>query len=389
MENKTTTLNYQLSFWEKDVFFKKIDFTIIGAGLIGLNAALRLRELEPKAKIVVVDRVGIPIGASTRNAGFACIGSVSELLEDLTNMSEEAVFELVHLRMNGLQRLRKKLGDQAIQYEHLGGFELFTAKDHSQFDICASKITYLNKLLKDITGVKNTFQIEQNTESIQQFQNVNNIIINHAEGQLHPGKMMQALMKKCKENDIELIGGIQIDKIHSFSDHHILLTSAGWSFKTANLIVATNGFSKLFFPDLDIHPARNQVLITHPIPHLNINGCFHYDRGYFYFRNVGNRILMGGGRNLDPMMEKTTTFGHTPIIKEALVNLLQNLLGSQRPFEVAHWWSGILGVGAVKAPIVEVVKQNMVAAVRMGGMGVAIGTIIGEQAAELAIGKGD
>ena len=47
------------------------------------------------------------------------------------------------------------------------------------------------------------------------------------------------------------------------------------------------------------------MFLTKPFSKLNIKGSFHYDRGFYYFRNIENRILFGGGRNLDFKKEKT------------------------------------------------------------------------------------
>ena len=58
-----------------------------------------------------------------------------------------------------------------------------------------------------------------------------------------------------------------------------------------------------------MQPARAQVLITKPIKNLQIKGTFHLDKGYYYFRNIDNRILFGGGRNLDFKTEETSEFG--------------------------------------------------------------------------------
>jgi len=46
------------------------DFAVIGAGFAGLSAALRLTQLAPKAKIVVVEAGRIAEGACARNSGF-------------------------------------------------------------------------------------------------------------------------------------------------------------------------------------------------------------------------------------------------------------------------------------------------------------------------------
>jgi len=47
---------------------------------------------------------------------------------------------------------------------------------------------------------------------------------------------------------------------------------------------------------------------------------------------------------------------------------------------IDRWWSGILGVGTQKKPIIKKTHDRLVVAVRMGGMGVAIGSSVGVSA---------
>jgi glycine/D-amino acid oxidase-like deaminating enzyme len=72
-----------LSYWEYKTWFSNIDFTIVGSGIVGLNCALSLSRRFPKAKILILEKGILPQGASTKNAGFACFGSISEVLSDL------------------------------------------------------------------------------------------------------------------------------------------------------------------------------------------------------------------------------------------------------------------------------------------------------------------
>ena len=125
------------------------------------------------------------------------------------------------------------------------------------------------------------------------------------------------------------------------------------------------------------------MLITAPIPNLDIKGTFHLDRGYYYFRNIGDRILLGGGRNLAFEEETTTEMGQTEIIQKKLEQLLKEVILPNQEFEIAHRWSGIMGIGASKNPIVTNLSQNVYCGVRMGGMGVAIGSLIGTELADL------
>lgn len=132
-----------------------------------------------------------------------------------------------------------------------------------------------------------------------------------------------------------------------------------------------------------MHPARAQVLITEPIPGLDIKGTFHLDRGYYYFRNIGDRILFGGGRNLDFDGETTTEFGQTAIIQNQLEKLLREVILPNYDFKIEHRWSGIMGIGSSKNPIVEQLSDHVYCGVRLGGMGVAIGSVVGQELADL------
>jgi len=148
------------------------------------------------------------------------------------------------------------------------------------------------------------------------------------------------------------------------------------------LFIATNGFAKqLKIPE--VKPARAQVIITKPIENLNIKGTFHLDEGYYYFRNIDNRILLGGGRHLDFKTEETTEFGETQIIQNKLDDLLQTTILPHTKYEIDHRWSGIMGVGKQKKAIVKQLSNNIFCGVRLGGMGIAIGSTIGKQLANL------
>jgi glycine/D-amino acid oxidase-like deaminating enzyme len=380
-------LTHRLSFWEKDIFVPDFDFAVIGAGIVGLNVALQIKRLQPNAKVAVLERGSLPIGASTRNAGFACIGSMTELLSDLDQMPEDGLWALVEKRYKGLKSMISKLGTEIIDYEHLGGYELFRAQDQPLFEACMGKIDHFNQQIKLISGLKNTFVLADQALAGAGFAQVDHLILNRAEGQLHPGKMMRALLNLCRNEEISLLNGFQVIKIEESEKNVRLLSEWGWSVQAAQLIIATNGFTPQFLPDLDLKPARNQVLITEPVSGLSLKGCYHYEAGYYYFRNVGNRILRGGGRNLDPERETTADFDTTLLIRSSLEKLLTEVILPNQSVKVDQWWSGILGVGSVKSPIVQKHSDRITLAVRMGGMGVAIGTLVGEEAAEIALNK--
>ena len=132
----------QLSYWELKNWFTNVDFAIVGSGIVGLNCALGLKKKHPKAKILILEKGMLPQGASTKNAGFACFGSLSELIDDLNSHTEEDVFNLVDKRWKGLQLLRKNLGDSNIDFQQNKGFEL--CEDQAFFTECMLQLPKRN-----------------------------------------------------------------------------------------------------------------------------------------------------------------------------------------------------------------------------------------------------
>ncbi len=368
----------QLSFWELKNWFTNVDFTIVGSGIVGLHCALELREKFPLAKILILEKGALPQGASTKNAGFACFGSVSEILDDLNSHSEDEVIQLVQKRWNGLQLLRKRIGDKVLDLKPFGGYELFLKDDKSMYEECLQKLPFVNEMLKPLFK-NDVFSKEIDRFAFQGIQEY--VLFNPYEAQIDTGNMMQELLRTASNQNI-LILNQQTVTSYIDKNNAVEVVLDNFSFSTRKLLFATNGFANELTKG-EVKPARAQVLITKPIPDLDIKGTFHLDKGYYYFRNFEDRILLGGGRNLDFEGETTTELAQTEIIQNKLEQLLKEVILPKHTFEIEHRWSGIMGVGNHKNPIVKRLSENVYCGVRLGGMGVAIGSLIGKELADL------
>ena len=368
----------KLSYWERKSWVTDIDFAVIGSGIVGLSCAIRLRQQYPKAKIIVFERGRLPQGASTKNAGFACFGSISEILDDLNHHTEDEVFTIIQQRINGLQQLRLLIGDNNMDYQAYGGYELFQKSEGESFDVCREKIPYINTLIAEASG-KETFQLKKNVFDYQKVHN--QLIFNQYEGQIDTGKMMQSLLQLAHKKSILILNSVTLEQF-SQGNGRVQLQFNAFNTSCNKLFIATNGFSSSLLHE-DISPNRAQVLITSPIPNLSIKGTFHMDKGYYYFRNIDNRILFGGGRNLDFEKEETTSFELNTKIQDKLEHLLQEVILHNQNFTIEQRWTGILGLGKKKKSIIKQVTEDVYCGIRLGGMGIAIGCNVGYQMADL------
>lgn len=371
-----------LSFWEKESFLN-YDIIIIGSGIVGLSAAISMKEKHPGKSVMILERGIFPTGASTRNAGFTTFGGVSELLNDLKIMPRQQVFNLVLKRREGLRMLRQRLGDECIGYQNLGGYEFIFNNEAIEKNEVDQINDFLHPLFKarvfsiDNTLI-NTFGFNKNF--------IKYFLHTPFEGQLHTGKMMKALLAMALSKGVEIKTGADVLKLETtktfveVSVNDPVLNKTIF-FKADQCVVCSNAFTGTFFPDMDITPGRGQVLVTEPISNLPFKGIFHFDGGYYYFRNIDNRILFGGGRNLDFEKEKTTTIALNDAIQEKLDYYLKNLILPKQDYKVAMRWSGIMAFGKEKTPIVRRIDERIIAGVRMNGIGVALGTMVGEELA--------
>lgn len=371
-----------ISIWEKETFFAPQDIIIIGSGFVGLWSAFQLKRKQPLLRITILERGIIPTGASTRNAGFACFGSLSELVHDGNLMGTDKMLELVAMRYKGLQRIQKFFKGEKIDFDLVGGYELYPhGTDTAELQ---ANMAYINSLVADITGSKKTFRLANDRIGDFGFGQTAQLVKNKFEGYLHSGKLLQALLYEIQGMGVQVLNGISVTD-HRYTGNALqLVTDKGLDFTCSQLLVCTNAFAKELLPKADIVPARGQVILTSAIDNLPFKGTFHSDEGYYYFRNLGNRVLLGGARNRDFEGEQTHEFATSPNIQSELERYLSEVIlpNHQGQYSITDRWSGIMAMGSEKMPIVGEAAPGIFTAVRMSGMGVALAPIVAQQVAK-------
>jgi glycine/D-amino acid oxidase-like deaminating enzyme len=371
------------SIWESESFFSPKDYVVIGSGFTGLWSAYYLKKFHPDRSVMIIERGIIPSGASTRNAGFACFGSFTELLADQQSTGEKEMLELVSMRFKGLKKIKNLVGRHRIDYESNGGYELISAEQYPDVNLLRTRMDQLNQQLKRITGKQKTFQLSQ--AKLKQFGlgGSHHLIENSLEGQLHSGKLCEALLQIVQSMGVTVLTNTEIHKLETTSKGVELLTNLPVMIKAEKALVCTNAFAKTLLPDLDVRPARGQILLTSPIDGLKLKGCFHYEEGFYYFRNLGNRVLLGGARNRFLKEEETFSASTSIPVQDELERFLKEIILPGLSYTIDQRWSGTMAVGKEKKPIIKQINNHVYCAVRMSGMGVALAPQAGKTVAQM------
>lgn len=355
---------------------------VVGAGITGLFTALFHKRHKPHHHVLVIERGAFPAGASVKNAGFACFGSPSELLSDIATEGEDIALARVEERWKGLLELRAELGDAAIGFIPSGGHEVYEAHG-PQYTQVAKGFDTLNKLLLPIVGDQ-AFHWDDAAIARNGMEGFDHLVHTGLEGGLDSGALITTLLRKVLSEGILVRTSTAVTQLNERPGAVELHLNDGSHVEADQVVVATNGFTDGLLSSAGIRAARGQVLLTTPIPGLRLRGTFHAEEGFYYFRDLGEAVLLGGGRNLDIAVETTMEEGTTTVIQEALEHMLREKILPRANFSIAKRWSGIMGFpNEGKQPLVARQSDRICVAAGLSGMGVAIGIRVARKAAYL------
>tara|TARA_Y100000385_G_scaffold4691_1_gene5118 strand:- start:704 stop:1870 length:1167 start_codon:yes stop_codon:yes gene_type:complete len=379
------------SYWEINRELFNGDILIIGGGLVGQSIAIAIQKQRKQLKqkpleICIADKLSSgKSGASTRNAGFACFGSPTEILDDLTREEENQTINRMSNRISGLSIWRDWIPSNIIEWNNCSGYEVFEKEEEVDFKEVLDKLPYLNRIGELASGNSPIYSNYKKISSKLPYS-----IKIKGEASLNPGKANNSLYSLNIELGNQIVNGVNIPNRNYW--HKGL---EGWSiptqngiFKAKRIVIAANAWTpKILNSELDITPGRGQILMIKSSDPINYNGVFHAKKGYLYFRNNHNSLIIGGGRNLFQVNETSLEMITTKEVQDYLELYARNILLPNQDFTIQNRWAGIMAFSKMgnKDPLLYWDEPDLLVASRMCGMGVALAPMMGIHASKMIL----
>jgi len=340
----------------------RADVAIVGAGVTGCSAALRLAEAGLRVR--VHDARGIAEGASGRNGGFALAGGAARYDVARETYGAEIAASYWRWTRDALERLAELAGDAL---RRTGSYRLAADEEERE----GIRLEY--EALRD-DGFEAEWLDDVPGGAAGRFRGA---IFHPHDGAVHPARFVRRLAA------LAAVAGAEIREHDPVEDVDAL--------DADRVLVATDGYGHGLVPELAdlIWPTRGQVIASEPLDRVLYDRPHYARQGFDYWQQLPDgRILLGGFRDTSILDELTDVEETTPAIQASLESFLHELAG--RPVEVTHRWAGIFGLTQDMLPLVGPVPGRdgrVWVAGGYSGHGNVLGFACGELVADAILGR--
>jgi glycine/D-amino acid oxidase-like deaminating enzyme len=337
-----------------------VDVAVVGAGVTGIAAALRLAEGGKRVR--VHDSRAVAEGASGRNGGFALRGGASRYDVARETYGRSQARELWAWTERALDRMAELAGDAL---RRPGSFRL--AADAEERDEIRGEYDAFRE-----DGIDAEWFDDLPGHLAGRFQGG---ILHPHDGALQPARWVRRLAARAADAGVEIREHDHVDELAALDAHEVL--------------VATDGYGHGLVPELaeTIWPTRGQVIVSKPLDRVLYDKPHYARQGFDYWQQLPDgRVLLGGFRDVSILDELTDVEVTTEAIQNSLEAFLGELLG-EAP-EVTHRWAGIFGLTQDMLPLVGRVpgSDGVWVAGGYSGHGNVLGFACGELVADAILG---
>ena len=380
-----TTVTQQRLEWQQQV-----DYAIVGAGFAGLSAAWRLSQLQPEARIAIVEAGDIAQGPAGRNSGF-----MLDLPHELNSETYAGAMEQ-DIAQIGLNRYAVDFAEQLAQQLQLPS-QVFDRCGKYTGAATANGAQHIDSYIQHLEALKEPFKLldgQQMAELTGTEAYIAGLYTDKA-AMIQPASYIRALAAGLPKN-VQLFSQSPVLSIET-GPLKTLKTAKG-SISAEKVILAVNGHLESFglFRGKLMH-VMLYASMTNPLSKQQLASLGGVDdwgivpadpmgstvRKISDYHGSGHRIVIRNKVTLNQDMATSQSQ-----MKSALKDhqqTLKNRFAKLGALDFAYSWSGRLCLTLNSVPVFGELEEGIYSANCQNGLGAVKGTLSGILAAEMAV----
>jgi gamma-glutamylputrescine oxidase len=293
----------------------KADVLVVGGGITGVSLLHHLGRRRIQA--VLVERHRIAAGASGRNAGFLLAGVASSYAEAVRVHGRERAREIWALTGDNHDLMIEATRGQEIGYTRRGSEILASGEEE-------------RRQLEESAHLLSEDGFQARWDGLR--------LANPRDGELDPVALVATLARQARAGAIR--EGVEVTALEP-RRNDVVVRAGDAACEAGLVILATNAYTPLLVPAVDIRPKRAQMLATAPVAATVAELPTYSHSGYRYWRQLKtHELLIGGWRDTAPEAEVGYAEETTPSIQQHLERAAEGLGARAEP---THRWAGIMG----------------------------------------------
>lgn len=366
------------------------DVCVVGAGLTGLWTAYYLQEIDPSLRVVLVERNFAGFGASGRNGGWLTNSVTGGPAQYVSTHGREAAIRQQQAMNESVHEVIRVASLEAIESDIRHGGELIIARN-------AAQMARIKVELQEATNWPGSDWSELGRDDVRGRVRIENVLGGMWQphcATLNPAKLVNGLACVVEERGATIFEGTTASQIA----RGLVRTDHG-TVQARTVIRATEGFtSRIRGERRTWLPMNSSIIATEPLspPVWDQLGWRQGeavgDAAHMYIyaqRTADDRIAIGGRGVPYKFGSRFDEDGHTPQSTiNTLCTILQSLFPALGKVDVAHAWSGVLGVPRDWSATVSYDHKSGVGyAGGYVGTGVTSTNLAGRTLADLILGR--
>ncbi|SNZ06734.1 NAD(P)/FAD-dependent oxidoreductase [Cohaesibacter gelatinilyticus] len=368
------------------------DIAVIGGGVTGLNAALRLAK-DHNQSVILLDSSYPGWGASGRNGGFCCMGGsrLSELaIARRLGVDEAHRFEMAQLQ--SIDHVAKIIDQLDLDVDRHSDGELVIAHSAKQATSLQEEAPLLSQKLDIEAHYRSASELKERGEHLAGGFGGLHIKAGFA---IHPMKYTSGLATACHEVGARLCGQSDVVALSHEPTGRVRVHCTNGTVLAKRVLIATNGYASERAP-LSMAgrtmPVMSNIIVTRPLTkdEQTTQGWWSGQMAYdsrnllHYFRLMPDgRFLFGMRGSWDASESGLKRFENE--VRKHFNRMFPTWAGVEHDY----FWSGLVCMTYSGLPYIGPIEgsPNVWAALGYHGNGLAMGSWAGAQAADILASK--